>query len=88
MVNLIVNIDCGQHITMAETDAALRAAQDVLSGVDIVAAKAEYFRQMNTPPYAFSGLGAIWQEAEQAADDALTAGWRDPDGAHCSLDVA
>jgi hypothetical protein len=66
-------------------DAALKALES--ASVTVADAYAEFQRQWaEFDDYGLmTGLAAVWIEAEQAADLALTAGWANPDGASCSL---
>jgi hypothetical protein len=66
-------------------DAALKVLES--ASVTVADAYAEFQRQWaEFDDYELmTGMAAVWIEAEQAADLALTAGWANPDGAFCSL---
>jgi hypothetical protein len=72
-----------------DKDRAAAAAVAVLdaAGVAIADAFAEFQRQWATLDSrdGMTGLAALWAEAEDAADRALTQGWANPDGASCGI---
>jgi hypothetical protein len=62
------------------------AALTVLHGVDPSEAYAEFKRQVEAVnDDEYTGLAALWWDAQRAADVALTEGWIDPEGAFCEL---
>ncbi len=81
----------GRPRTGAQEDEnrAAAAAEAVLdaAGVDYAEAFAEYRRQLlefdDEAP--MTGLALLWIQARNAADLALTEGWHNPNGAHCSI---
>ena len=85
---LSVNMTAGRADD-EDKDRAAAAAVAVLdaAGVTIADAYAEFQRQWgDLDSYdGMTGLAAIWVEAEQAADLALTKGWANPDSASCGL---
>jgi hypothetical protein len=72
-----------------DKDRAAAAAVAVLdaAGVSIADAFAEFKRQWSALDSCdgMTGLAALWVEAEEAADRALTQGWANPDGASCGI---
>ena len=70
-----------------DRDRAEAAALEVLGNVDPSAAYAEYQRQWEILDSrdGMTGLAALWVQASDAADLALTQGWHNPDGAHCEI---
>lgn len=85
---LSVNVILGRADEEDRTRAA-EAAVAVLdrAGVTCADAYAEYQRQweLYDDVERLTGLAALWRQAEEAACRALTEGWANPDGAHCSI---
>lgn len=96
-----INILHGQsYVTTDDRQRAENAAYSVLdrAGVTAADAYAEFCRQWEqlgrdeaadagiAQDYDnLTGLAALWVEAEQAADRALTDGWHNPEGAACGI---
>ena len=74
-----------------DKDRAREAASDFLAarGISPAEACAEYRRQWEAydDEAKMHGMAAVWIEARQAADLALTDGWANPDGAACTIDA-
>lgn len=70
---------------------AIEAAEASLaaSGVPATQASADYRRQWLTlgDEARMTGAALAWIAAGEAANIALTEGWHDPNGAHCSIDL-
>lgn len=81
-------IDCNivdGPATDADRERAREAAERVLADVDAAAAQTDWWNQIDAGADELTGLGAKWDEAERAANLALTQGWADEDGAHCEI---
>jgi len=69
---------------------ALLAAEKVLAGFDALSC-ADAFElaiEAGVDPREHGIYAAIWDDAQSAADIALTEGWADPNGAGCFLRLA
>lgn len=74
-------------VTNEDRERAEAAAMKVLGPVKPQEAYAEYQRQFGEldDEKGMTGLAALWIEARNAADLALTEGWYDPNGAACEI---
>lgn len=70
-----------------DKDRAETAAFAVLGNVDPAVAYAEYQRQFGELDGVdgMTGLAALWEKAESAANVALTEGWHNPNGGACTI---
>lgn len=86
-----VNIIYGSFVDETDRDRARAAAEKILSDAGLSADSifAEFQRQwLEFDDYdLMHGTALAWVKAEQAANIALTSGWSDPDGAHCSISI-
>lgn len=84
----------GRPVGGAEDDEerAIAAAEAVLdaAGADYAEAEATYRIQWleYEDELKMTGLAALWIEAREAADIALTAGWNNPGAAYCDIRAA
>lgn len=88
MTQLRIDILHGSaSVTDNDRERAKTAALKVLGETDPSLAYAEYLRQLEALDShdGMTGLAALWCAADKAADLALTEGWHNPDGAHCSI---
>ncbi len=74
-------------VTDEDRERAKAAALAVLGDVDPAAAYAEFQRQFELLDgiEGMTGLAALWERADSAANVALTDGWHNPDGGACSI---
>lgn len=76
-----------QYVTADDKDRAEAAALVVLGNVTpetAYAAYLDYFEETDGVQPA-TGLAALWEKAQAAADIALTEGWYNPAGATCYI---
>lgn len=94
MVGIAIDWTHGRPTTGADDDErrAIAAAERVLdaAGADYTEAESEYRRQWIEfdDQEAMTGLALLWIRARDAADIALTEGWRNSDGASCDIHTA
>jgi len=92
---VVITVDTGSQFTNdQDRKRAARAAEEVLdyNKVDYAAAQAAYDADMagtdDLGRTEMSKLGLIWEDAEAAANNALTDGWTDTNGAYCTIRAA
>ena len=90
MARIGIEWDHGRPVNSDDDKARASAAAEAVldaAGVDYIEAEAEYQRQWLefNDESPMTGRALTWIEARQAADIALTEGWHNPNGAHCSI---